>query len=113
MREEKRSIVNSRERVTERKGEQIRQQHYHSAPLFKHHKKTLSSGCSHWLHLWPITARQRKVPLGYTQPQNMRERQREACCSAEVPSVRRASISLVFLYWSEYITMNKLQASLQ
>lgn len=31
------------------------------------------------------------------QPQNMRGRQREACCSAEVPSVRRASISPVFL----------------
>ncbi len=69
----KSSIVNSRKRVTEGNGEQNRQRHYHSVSWFKHPKKTLSTDCSHWQSLQPITAQQCKGPLGYTQPQNMRE----------------------------------------
>lgn len=107
----------SRERVTDNRGEQSRQQHYHSASWIKHPEKMLSTVCSHWPSLQPITAQGCKVPLSYTQAQNMRERERESLLWCR-DSFSEASLDLSCILWCsscccEYITVDKSQASLQ
>lgn len=75
----------------------------------KHTMKILSSKCFHWQRLQPITAQERKVPLGYTQPQNTGRSDREACFWSEA-GLHHSCILWCSLCQSEYRTVNKLQA---